>query len=70
LRNLINYFFLVFAERGSAGVERSDPAALPRVAPFPFARRREGAPAGARRQALGGSGGALPPRPPEAVTRL
>ena len=35
----------LIAERGSAGGERSDPAALPRVAPFPFARRREGAPA-------------------------
>ena len=56
----------IFAERGSAGGERSDPAALPRVAPFPFARRREGAPAGAG----GGPGGLGPPRPPEALTRL
>ena len=48
---------LIFAERGSAGGERSDPAALPRVAPFPFARGG----ARGRRQALGGVRGGLAP---------
>ena len=51
------FYFRLFAERGSAGGERSDPAALPRGAPFPFARGREGAPAGAG----GVRGGSAPP---------